>query len=194
MDVLTPDTFMAINIFLLFFFVSTFAWGQTQRSDAFIDMMSWQQEGSVKINNIRSNFIVTNRALCAGGSMGLETATYRSFVDGCFLYGQGNVGAEKNTVTYDQSDISVYGLKASVGSGFFVSSKKAEIGFKIPLMIVSQTYTKPNQASLTEPSPVLLMGSLYGRWPFEKWFFQTEFSKIVGNDFVMFSLGAGYKF
>lgn len=194
MDVPPPDTFMAINIFLVLIFASTSSWAQTQRTDAFIDMMSWQQEGRVKINNIRSNFIVTNRALCAGGSKNIETATYRSFIDGCFLYGQGNVGAEKNTVTYDQSDINVYGLKASVGAGYFVSSHKAEIGFKIPLMLISQTYTKPKQSSLTEPSPVLVMASLYGRWPFDQWFVQTEFSKIVGNDFVMFSMGGGYKF
>jgi len=35
------------------------------------------------------------------------------------------------------------------------------------------------------------MGSLYGRWSFKDWFIQTEFSKIVGNNFVMFYIEDG---
>ena len=197
MDVLTADTYMVINILFAFLLFTSHALSSITRynsSDVFVDTMSWQQEGRIKTTTASSKFILTNKAVCAGGSLSWETQVLRTFIDGCFLYGQGNAGSEKSTITYDQSDISLYGVKASLGGGLIVSSAKAEVGLKIPVMFVGQNYTKPSSTSLTEPSPFLLMGSLYSRWPFQQWFVQTEFSKIVGNDLTLFSLGAGYKF
>ena len=110
------------------------------------------------------------------------------------MYGLGNVGSEKKTITYDQSDISLYGLKASIGISKFVSPSNAEIGFKIPLLLTHQLLTEPKNTKLTTPTPFSVMASLYSRWPIQQWFVQTEFSKFVDNDLVLFSVGAGYNF
>lgn len=203
---------MAIILFFAFFLSLNQSWAEetnTSMSDLkghevssgrevsktiSLDYISWQEQGKIKAGAADSHLIVTNKAVCAGGSIGYKTARYRQFLDGCFFYGSGNVGSDNNSITYNESDISVSGIKAALGAGAFVSSAKAEIGFKIPVMYRNQSLSKPAGSSLREPPDFLAMGSLYSRWPFNKWFFQTEFSKIVGNDYTLFSLGAGYEF
>jgi hypothetical protein len=187
-----------LNLILLIFSYSLIA-SEVSRplsksTSVFLDFLSWQQEGKIKSGNTKSPIILTNRAVCAGGSLGHNFLTYRSFVDGCFVYGLGNVGSEKKTITYDQSDISLYGLKASIGISKFVSPSNAEIGFKIPLLLTHQLLTEPKNTKLTTPTPFSVMASLYSRWPIQQWFVQTEFSKFVDNDLVLFSVGAGYNF
>jgi hypothetical protein len=61
-------------------------------------------------------------------------------------------------------------------------------------MYIDQKLTLPSGTKLTEPNPVMAMASLYSRWPFERWFVQTEFSKFIGNDLVLFSVGGGHEF
>ena len=212
MDVSTTDTYMVITIYLLLIILLNQAWSQDTKVPpiqmeevvesqperksglVFLDLISWQQEGEIKSGSEKSPIIITNKGVCAGGAYGHETATYRTFVDGCFVYASGNAGAVKNTITYNQSDVSAYGLKASFGAGRFVSSAKAEIGFKVPVMYINQSFTEPRSSTLTDPQSVMLMMSLYSRWPFGKWFVQTEFSKFVGNDLVLFSVGGGHSF
>lgn len=211
MDVLTTDTYMVITLYFALFFFINHAWADTESPPTQIeqgldlktkkvskllsvDFMSWQQEGEIKSGAAKSRVIITNKGYCAGGAVGYEHGTYRSFIDGCFVYGYGNSGAVKNSITYDQSDISAYGAKASIGMGRFVSSARAEIGFKLPIMYIHQSLTEPNNASITEPPPFMAMASLYSRWPFQKWFVQTEFSKFIGNDLVLFAVGGGYDF
>ena len=128
--------------------------------------------GFTLVRTINLSSLALMERLPSRATLNWETQILRSFIDGCLLYG----------------------VKASLGGGLIVSSAKAEVGLKIPFMFVGQNYTKPSNTSLTEPSPFLLMASLYSRWPFQQWFVQTEFSKIVGNDLTLFSLGAGYKF
>ena len=212
MGVLTTDTYMAITFYFALLFLVSQAWSVTSlpagqmdhevkaESAKFfrqvsLDYLTWQQAGSIKTSTGKSPLIITNQGVCAGGALGFDHITYRTFIDGCFVYASGNAGAVKNSVvTYDQSDISAYGAKMSLGIGRFVSSARAEIGFKIPIMYIDQKLTLPSGTKLTEPNPLSAMASLYSRWPFEKWFVQTEFSKFIGNDLVLFSLGGGHEF
>ncbi len=191
---------MAIIFHLIILIFSHSLWAMelsrplSKSTAVFLDFLSWQQEAEIKSGNAKSSIIVTNRAVCAGGSLGRNFLTYRSFVDGCFVYGLGNAGSEKRAITYDQSDISIYGAKASIGISKFVSPSNAEIGFKLPVMLTHQHLTEPKNTKLTTPNPLLVMASLYSRWPIEQWFIQTEFSKFIENDLVLFSVGAGYNF
>lgn len=212
MDLPTANTYMVITIYLALFFFINQSWATEIRGESShqekkieatkathfslvsIDYLSWQQEGKIKSGSSQSPLIITNQGVCAGGAIGYDYRTYRTFIDGCFIYGSGNAGSEKNTITYNQSGISVYGLKASLGMGKIVSSARTEIGFKLPIMYVQQNLTKTNITSIHEPPTLSAMASLYSRWPFEDWFVQTEFSKIIGNDLVLFSLGGGYQF
>ena len=211
MGVLTTDTYMAITFYFSLLFLVSQAWSVTSlhtdqveqevkvdpakmSKQVTLDYLTWQQAGSIKTNTAKSPLIITNQGICAGGALGFDHVTYRTFVDGCFIYASGNAGAVKNTITYDQSDISAYGAKMSLGLGRFVSSARAEIGFKIPIMYIDQKLTLPSGTKLTEPNPLSAMASLYSRWPFEKWFVQTEFSKFIGHDLVLFSIGGGHEF
>lgn len=211
MGVLTTDTHMAITFYFALFLLASQAWCATSgplghveqeikvepikvSKQVTLDYLTWQQAGSIKTTTAKSPLIITNQGICAGGALGFDHVTYRTFVDGCFIYASGNAGAVKNTITYDQSDISAYGAKMSLGLGRFVSSARAEIGFKIPVMYVNQSLTLPSGSTLTEPDSLMALASLYSRWPFEKWFVQTEFSKFIGNDLVLFSVGGGHEF
>ena len=189
---------MAIKLLLIFSALSQSVMAMEMSGKSFrslsIDLMSWQQEGAIKASNAKSKITTTNMGYCAGGSWGKKTEKFRNFIDGCFFYASGNVGAENSVITYDEKNISASGLKLSFGSGMFVSQSRAEIGFKIPLMYANQNLTEPNGAKLKEPNPLIFMGSVYSRWPFSNLFLQTEFSKIIGNDLTLFSIGAGYEF
>ncbi|MGE3609242.1 MAG: hypothetical protein AB7I27_06605 [Bacteriovoracaceae bacterium] len=165
----------------------------------FIDFISWQRELTLKGPDSKSTLIVTNRGWCGGGLLGQSNQYYHYFVDGCFLFGEANVSSEKRNVTYKEGNIPTWGAKLSPGVGMFVSSTKVEFGFKLPIMYVNQTFSKPNQSQFSgykvrEDSPLSVMGSIYARWPFQEFFFQSEFAKIIGNDLVLYSLGLGMKF
>lgn len=165
----------------------------------FADYISWQQDFSLKTPAGKKNLIATNKGYCAGGGYGYQNANYHFFADGCFLYFRGDAAAQNTTVTYHQSDVYGYGLKVSLGAGMFVSSAKAEVGFKIPVMYANQDFDNPNQTSfpgtkVSQPKNVNSFVSLYTRWPFDRWFFQTEFGKRLDEDLTLWSLGFGYKF
>lgn len=165
-------------------------------SFVFIDWISWQREADLKSATAKNTLILTNRGLCAGGGWGVENSSYHAFVDGCFVYAEGNVSQTKNNLTYKQSNISTYGLKASIAAGKYISSKKAEVGFKIPLLYAPQSLENPSQpgVSVDDPKPFSAMASVYGRWPVNQWYFQTEFGWFLDQDVSWWSLGAGYKF
>lgn len=185
---------MVIAIYLALSLISIGAFAQEGKGLAFVDFMSWQQEGSIKTGSTQSDIILTNKATCLGGAYSFHVTSYRTFIDGCMFYGNGNVGSEDNTITYNQSRIALWGAKASLGAGKFVSPSQSEIGLKLPIMYVHQTLTEPAGTSLTQPNPFMIMVSLYSRWPIKNWFVQTEFSKFIGNDQVLYSLGGGSEF
>jgi hypothetical protein len=216
MDVFIADAYMALKLLLLiiFFNQSAFALAKKnvpvplaeekdEETEVFVpntkfwasaDWLNWQEEGLIKAGGFKNRLIITNRALCAGGGYSYNQEFYRLFVEACLFSGKGNAGSEKNSITYNQSDISLYGVKAALGAGRFVSTIHTEIGFKLPMMYVNQTFNHPPSGDVTAPPSTMLMASLYSRWPFEKWFVQTEFSKFIGNDLTLFSLGGGYEF
>jgi hypothetical protein len=209
MDVLTADTYMVITFIIAFLLSCIPSWAsdapvesnqQTETREEsksnyfFLDYVNWQQEGTIKAAGFHNKFIVTNKGLCAGGAASRIKNSYRTFIDGCLISGYGNTGSEKSTITYKQSDISLYGLKTSFGIGRFISPAQAELGLKIPIMYIHQNFSEPLGATIHDPSIWMVLVSLYSRWPFGDYFVQTEFAKFIGNDLVMFQLGAGVNF
>lgn len=165
----------------------------------FIDYVSWQREASIKSATARTPLIITSHGVCAGGGWGYQNAFYHVFLDGCFMYGYGNVGAEVSSLTYKQSNIPTYGFKASVGAGMIVSSLGAEVGLKLPVLYSHLELDRPDQNKfpgykVDEETPFMPMASLYSRWPVQKWFIQTEFAKVIGKDLTLWALGAGHTF
>jgi hypothetical protein len=165
----------------------------------FVDYISWQRQVTLNMPSGQSALIITNKGVCSGGEIGYENSLYHFFADACVLYGSGGVGSVNSNPNYQQSNVPAYGIKSSIGAGLFVSSNKTEIGFKIPMLYSVQSLTNPPQDKfpgykVNEGTPYSLIASLYSRWPFGAWFFQTEFGKYIDQDSVLWSLGGGYKF
>jgi len=161
----------------------------------FLDYLNWQRELGIETPSSKKNLVVTNSALCLGGSYANSNSHFTGFIDGCLFAGKSNVGSESNTVVYKQDNISTFGIKLAPGFGFFVNSKLTEIGFKIPVIAVNQHFTEPKQAgfSLKDDSKVSAMASVYMRFPFERAFFQMEFGKFLDQDTTLWAAGVGLR-
>jgi hypothetical protein len=159
--------------------------------------ISWQTESSLVSGSSKSGLVVTNRGLCAGGDIGMENAFYHFYVDGCFFMGSGGVSSDANSgTTYSQANVPAFGAKFGPGASMIVSSSGSRIGFRIPIIYTSQTLQKPSSPlfEIEAASPVSIVGSIYSRWQFDKWFFQTEFGKYVQVEQTFWGLGIGRKF
>lgn len=166
-------------------------------SSWYVQFMSWQQESQIEGPTSSANLTVTNRGACLGGDLGYENATYHWYVDGCAFYGSGGVSADSGTgVRYQQSNVPAYGLKLGPGASLIVSSSKSRIGIKIPIVYNVQTLQNPAQAGFTikSESAISVATSLYSRWQFDKWYFQTEFGKYVDREATIWTLGIGHQF
>lgn len=164
----------------------------------YLQYLSWQQESQLEGPTASSNLIVTNKGLCLGGDLGYENATYHWYVDGCAFYGSGGVSAEASgsAVQYQQSNVPAYGLKFGPGASLIVSSTKARIGVKVPVIFNVQSLTNPATPgfSIKSESAISVATSVYSRWQFDKWYFQTEFGKYVDREATVWALGLGHQF
>jgi hypothetical protein len=162
----------------------------------FIDYISWQRQINLTTPSGSSDLTISNKGFCSGGDVGYENKFFHYFTDACFLYGSGSAGSVNTNPTYQQGNIPAYGMKVSLAAGYFVSAHKTEIGLKIPMLYSLQQLTNPSQPGyqVNQGSPFSMMASLYSRWPFGAWFFQTEFGKYFDQDATIWSLGGGYKF
>ncbi len=167
-------------------------------SSWYLQYMSWQQESQLKGPNVSTNLIVTNKGFCLGGDLGYENARYHWYVDGCAFFGSGGVSADAtgSGISYQQSNVPSYGLKFGPGASLIVSSSKSRIGFKIPIVYNSQRLTNPGQPgfSIQSESAISIATSIYSRWQFDKWYFQTEFGKYVDREATIWTLGIGRNF
>lgn len=164
----------------------------------YLQYLSWQQESQLQGPTSSSNLIVTNKGLCLGGDLGYENATYHWYVDGCAFYGSGGVSAEASgaSIRYQQANVPAYGLKFGPGASLIVSSSKSRIGIKLPIVFNVQSLTNPAEDgfSIKAESAISVATSLYSRWQFDKWYFQTEFGKYVDREATIWSLGIGHQF
>lgn len=162
-----------------------------------IQYVSWQQTATLIGPSDSTTLIITNRALCTGGDLGLENYLFHFYMDGCFLYGAGAVrqdsGAGQN---YQQSNIPAYGVKVGPGASVIVSSSGSRIGIKIPFLYSVQQLTTPTTPgySISDKAEFAAMTTLYSRWQFDKWYFQTEFGKYVKNEEAFWGIGFGRNF
>ena len=161
--------------------------------------MSWQQDATINHSSSgKAGLIITNRGLCAGGDLGFENAFYHFYVDGCALFGSGGVKNNDQDVisNYQQSNVPAYGFKAGPGASLIVSSSKSRIGIKIPIIYSIQKLTEPTDPaySIDQGAPISFMTSLYSRWQFNKWYFQTEFGKYLQQERTVWGLGIGREF
>lgn len=141
-----------------------------------------------------SKIIVTNNVFCIGGAYGTSNKNFHYWVDGCAFYGKGNAGSVENKITFEQDNLDTYGTRISPAVGFFVSSLRSELGFKLPLLYTHQKITEPANASLKASSSVQALASFYYRFPVNQWFFQMEFGKFLSQDTTLWGFGGGLSF
>lgn len=160
--------------------------------------ISWQTESTLNGPSADTGLVITNRGLCVGGDAGVENAFYHFYVDGCLFAGSGGVASDASTpaITYRQSNVGAYGAKFGPGASMIVSSSGSRIGVRLPVIYTLQKLQEPqnNNYSISENSPVSFVASLYSRWQFEKWYFQTEFGKYIQTEQTYWGLGIGKRF
>jgi hypothetical protein len=159
--------------------------------------ISWQTESTLKGPGSSTGLVVTNSGLCLGGDMGYENAFYHFYVDGCAFAGSGGVSSDSSSaIKYQQSNVSAYGAKFGPGASMIVSSSGSRIGVKLPVIYTLQKLQEPanNAYSIDKSNPFSLVASLYSRWQFDKWYFQTEFGKYIQEEQTFWGLGIGKKF
>ena len=162
-----------------------------------LSYISWQQESTLTGPNSKTGLIVTNSGSCLGGDVGIENYLFHFYLDGCAFAGTGGVEADSSSaITYQQSNVPAYGIKAGPGASMIVSSSKSRIGIKLPVIYTLQKLQEPSNAGydIKEESPVSVIASLYSRWQFDKWYFQTEFGKYMQVEQTFWGLGIGRKF
>lgn len=166
-------------------------------SSLYLQYISWQTESELKGPTSTTGLIITNRGACAGGDIGVENYLFHFYMDGCVFAGSGGVSADSSSpITYQQSNVPAVGLKAGPGVSMIVSSSKSRIGFKLPVIYTVQELQEPNNAgySLDSKTSFSVIGSLYSRWQFKKWYFQTEFGKYLQEEQTFWGLGIGKNF
>jgi len=161
--------------------------------------VSWQQDATLKSDTgEEAGLIVTNKGICVGGDVGYENYLYHFYFDGCLLYGSGGVKNNDQDLieNYQQSNVPAYGIKAGPGASIIVSSSKSRIGIKLPMIYSVQKLTTPSDPgfSIDQDASLTFIGSLYSRWQFNKWYFQTEFGKYLKQEQTFWGLGIGKEF
>lgn len=164
-----------------------------------VQYVSWQQDATLKHATAgEGSLIITNKGLCAGGDMGYENYRWHFYVDGCFLYGSGGVKNNDQDLidNYQQSNVPAYGFKGGPGASLIVSSSRSRIGLRIPMIYSVQKLTTPTDPgySVDQGPAFAFIGSLYSRWQFDKWYFQTEFGKYIQQEQTFWGLGFGKEF
>ncbi len=159
--------------------------------------ISWQTDAELSGPSSKTGLLVTNRGLCVGGDAGYENSFYHFYVDGCLFAGSGGVSADASSpITYKQSNVGAYGAKFGPGASMIVSSSGSRIGIRVPVIYTLQTLQEPanNAYSIKQDSPLSYVASLYSRWQFQKWYFQTEFGQYIQTEQTFWGLGIGKKF
>lgn len=160
-----------------------------------LSYVSWQQEATLKHTTGEATLIITNKGFCAGGDAGYENYRYHLYVDGCLLYGSGGVKNNDQDLVenYQQSNIPALGFKGGPGASLIVSSSRSRIGVKLPMIYSAQELTTPKGSDYTveQSSSFAVVGTLYSRWQFESWYFQTEFGKYLTQEQTFWGFGIG---
>ncbi len=159
--------------------------------------VSWQTEATLAGNAKDTGLVITNSGVCAGGEAGWENAFYHFYVDGCVIAGSGGVSADASSpVTYQQSSVPAYGAKLSPGASMIVSSSGSRIGVRLPIIYTHQTLQDPksDNYNIEQNEPLAYVASLYSRWQFKTWYFQSEFGKYFQAEQTYWGLGLGKNF
>ncbi len=164
-----------------------------------LSYVSWQSEAKLHGQGQDIALLVTNKGFCAGGDVGVENYLFHFYVDSCFLMGSGGIQAlpNKSEIDYQQSNVPAYGVKISPGASMIVSTTKSRIGFRIPVIYSKQTLDDPPASKGYEAlneAPLSIITSLYSRWQFNRWYFQTEFGKYISKESTFWGLGVGYTY
>lgn len=163
-----------------------------------LSYVSWQQEATLKHGADSATLIITNKGFCAGGDVGYENYLYHLYFDGCLLYGSGGVKNNDQDLVenYQQSNVPALGIKAGPGASLIVSSSRSRIGVKLPMIYSVQKLTTPKGSdySVEQSSSFAMVGTLYSRWQFSNWYFQTEFGKYLTQEQTFWGFGIGKEF
>jgi hypothetical protein len=162
-----------------------------------IQYISWQTEPSLVGPKGETKLIVTNSGVCFGGDLGVENAYYHFYLDGCAFVGSGSVASDSSALDkYKQTNVTAYGFKGGLGASMIVSSSGSRIGLRLPIIFTIQKPQEPENKSykIKEDEPISFATTLYSRWQFDTWYFQTEFGKYIQAEQTFWGLGIGKNF
>lgn len=163
---------------------------------AFVDYSSWQENVTLKTPSGNKTLIVTNQGWCPGLAFGKRNVRSHYAVEGCFLFGRGDIGSQSSSINYKQSNVYGKGLKITPAAGLVSSSAGAELGLKVPLIWFDQSFSDPKLPGYQtkKPDAFHAYASIYARWPLGSWFLQSDFGKNLGKDLTLWSIGIGKSF
>jgi hypothetical protein len=77
-----------------------------------------------------------------------------------------------------------------------VSSSGSRIGVRLPVIYTYQKLQDPksDNYNIEQNEPLDYVASLYSRWQFKTWYFQTEFGKYLQAEQTYWGLGLGKNF
>jgi hypothetical protein len=161
-----------------------------------VQYISWQTEADLLGVNTKTGLTVTNRGACFGGDVGVENKYYHFYADGCVFAGSGGVSSDASSpIKYTQDGVAAYGAKFGPGASMIVSSSGSRIGIRTPIIYSTQKLQEPGAGyTIKSSSPLSVIASLYSRWQFDHWYFQTEFGKYLQVEQTFWGLGIGTKF
>jgi hypothetical protein len=162
----------------------------------FLDYLSWQTEAFLNGPYETTSLLSTNLGFCPGIGLSYENRFWSFSSDLSGLYGSGGVSAVQGLVSYQQSSVPAYGGKLSLGAARVVASTGSELGLHFTFLYVKQNLETPSNAgySIDQKKALSETLSLYSRWRFDHFYFQTDFGRYIGRAATLWSLGVGMIF
>jgi hypothetical protein len=165
-------------------------------SSFYIQYLSWQEKAKLDntTDGTKPSLIITNKATCLGGDIGVENEKYHFYLDGCAMIGAGTVTGQ-NEAIYGQSSLPLFGVKLAPGLSFIPTSSNSRIGFKLPIMYSTQKIddfdADGSSYVVKKKDNFFIAGAIYSRWYFSNFFLNAELGKFLAQPEVYWAFGLG---
>ena len=158
-----------------------------------LNYLSWQSQASLIGPFETTSLLSTNLGICPGLGASLENRFWALSLDLQGLYGSGGVSAVQGLVEYQQSQIPAFGGRLALGGGRIVSSSGSEVGLRVSALYVRQSLTRPSdtQYSIEQNKTLSFTASVFSRWRFNRFYFETDFGRTVARPSTIWSIGLG---
>jgi hypothetical protein len=165
-------------------------------SSFYTQYLSWQEKAVLEntTDGTEHNLLITNKAVCLGGDLGVENENYHYYLDGCAMIGSGTVTGQTESI-YSQSSLPLLGLKFAPGVSFIPSSFNSRIGFKFPFMFSTQKISDfeadGSSYIVKKKENFFIAGAIYSRWYLKNYFVSVELGQFITQPEVYWAFGLG---